>query len=93
MSIREAFHLVMSGVQKSIFARLRARLRSSEQPVIGTMFKTALIVEFIFEACIMVACAAVWAAAGFPRLTEVAGLGGLGFICFGVYLGIILTRD
>jgi len=61
--------------------------------VIGTMFKTAAIVEFIFEAGIAIACAAAWAAAGFPRLTEVAGLGGLGFICFGVYLGIILTRD
>jgi len=57
------------------------------------MFKTALIVDFILEAGIVIACAAAWAAAGFPRLTEIAMSGGLGLVCFGVYLAIILTRD
>ena len=61
--------------------------------MIGIMCKTASIVELIFEACIVIACAAAWAAAGFPRLTEVAVLGGLGLVCFGVYIGIILRRD
>ncbi len=61
--------------------------------MIGTMFKTALIVEFIFEVCLAIACAAAWAAAGFPRLTDVVVLPGLGFALFGVYVRIIVTRD
>ena len=50
------------------------------------MFKTASIVEFIFEAGILIACGLAWAAAGFPHFAEVATVGGLGFACFGVYV-------
>jgi hypothetical protein len=57
------------------------------------MFKTTSIVEFIFEAALLTACVAAWAIAGFPRFTEVAVLGGLGLVCFGVYVGVIWNRE
>jgi hypothetical protein len=57
------------------------------------LFKPAWIVELIFEAIIVIACGAAWAVAGFPRFTEVAVLGGLGLVCFSVYIGIIWNRE
>jgi hypothetical protein len=57
------------------------------------LFKTASIIEFVFEASILIACGVAWAVAGFPRFTEVAVLGGLGLVCFGVYVGIIWNRE
>ena len=57
------------------------------------MFKTVFTVDCILEATILIACAAAWAAAGFPRLTDVVVLPGLGFALFGLYVGIIVTRD
>ena len=56
------------------------------------LFKTASIVEFIFEAGILIACGLVWAAAGFPRFAEVAAVGGLGLACFGVYVATIWNK-
>lgn len=58
------------------------------------MFKTAAsIVEFTFEAAVVIAGGAAWAIAGFPRLTEVVTVGGLGIACFGAYVAIIWNRD
>jgi len=54
---------------------------TAEQPEIGIMFKTAAIVELVFEVALLIACGVAWAAAGFPRLAEVAVLGGLGLTC------------
>jgi hypothetical protein len=59
---------------------------------IGILFKFASSFEFVFEAVILIACGVAWAVAGFPRFTEVAVVGGLGLVCFGVYLGIIWNR-
>jgi len=53
------------------------------------MFKTASIVEFVFEAIILITCGLAWAIAGFPHFTEVATLGGFGLVCFGVYVATI----
>ena len=64
-------------------------LASLGQPEIGIVFKTASIIESVFEAIIMIACGVAWASAGFPRLAEVATIGGLGLVCFGTYVGII----
>jgi hypothetical protein len=65
----------------------------SEQPDGSvSLFKTASIAELIVEAAILIACGLAWAIAGFPRLTEVAIVGGLGLVCFGVYVGIIWNR-
>lgn len=53
------------------------------------MFKTALNIDFVFEAVILIVCGIAWAFADFPGFMEVATLGGLGLVCFGIYyLGI-----
>jgi hypothetical protein len=57
------------------------------------MFKTASIVEFIFEAALLIACVVAWAFAGFPRFAEVATFGGLGLMCVGVYVGLIWNKE
>ena len=56
------------------------------------MFKAASIVEFIFEAGILIVCGLVWAMAGFPHFTEVATVGGLAIVVLGVYLAVIWNR-
>jgi len=67
-------------------------LASLGQPEIGIVFKTASVVEFAFEAIIVTACGVAWAIAGFPRLTEVVTVGGLGMVCFGAYVALIWNR-
>ena len=52
------------------------------------MFKTASIVEVIFEIALLIACGVAWAMAGFPRATEVATLSGLAIVGLGAYVGI-----
>lgn len=37
------------------------------------------------EVAIIAICVVAWAIAGFPRFTEVASVGGVGLLCFGVY--------
>lgn len=56
------------------------------------LFKAASIIEFIFEAGILIACVLAWRAAGFLRLIEVATVGGLAFVCFGAYIAIIWNK-
>ena len=54
------------------------------------MFKTAWIVEFVFEAIILIACGVAWAIAGFPHFMEVAALAGAALVGFGFfYVGMI----
>jgi hypothetical protein len=56
------------------------------------LFKTVLTVDFFVEVVVLIACGLAWAAVGFPRLTEVATVGGLALACFGVYFGIIWNK-
>jgi hypothetical protein len=53
------------------------------------LFKTALKIEFVFEAIVLAISGAVWAIAGSPHFTEVATFGGSALVCVGAYIGII----
>ena len=63
-----------------------------EQPEIGSLFKTVPIVDFFIQAVVLIACGLAWAIAGFPRLMEVATVGGLGLMIFGVYVAMIWNK-
>ena len=52
------------------------------------MLKAASTIEFIIQVGVGVACGIAWAMAGFPHFAEVAGFGGLGFACVGVFIAM-----
>lgn len=63
-----------------------------EQPEISSLFKTISTVDFFIQAVVLMACALAWAIAGFPRLMEVATVGGLGLMSFGVYVAMLWNK-
>jgi hypothetical protein len=46
------------------------------------------IIEALFEIAILALCIGVWAAAGFPRLMEVAAIGCAIAFCVAIWIGI-----
>lgn len=57
------------------------------------MFKHTFTVDFFIQLGVLIACFGAWAAAGFPRFTEVVGFGGLGFACVGVFIALTWNKE